>query len=65
MQLTHDQRINQLLAVAVCPVSHGSLTSDDKGTALLSAQAKLRFAIQDGCVDLRPETASPILDAAN
>ncbi len=47
----------RLLAILVCPVTHGPLDYDRAAGELISRQAKLAYPIRDGVPIMLPEEA--------
>ena len=59
-----DREIHDLLAIVVCPISHGPLQRLPDGNGVASKQAMVRFPIVNGQLDLRLQAAQPLLDTA-
>ena len=57
-----DREIHDLLAIVVCPISHGPLQLLPDGNGVASKQAMVRFPIVNGQLDLRLQAAQPLLD---
>jgi len=59
---SETEPISELLAVAVCPLSHASLHVSADGKKLLSRETQSSFPIINGRPDLRRQSARPWLE---
>ena len=59
---TNANDIHDLLAITVCPITHGPLQLLPDNNGVVSKQAMMRFPIIDGCLDLRLDAAQPLFD---
>ena len=55
------RELHDLLAIVVCPISHGPLQLLPDGKEVASKQAMVRFPIVNGLLDLRLKAAQPLL----
>jgi len=56
------RELHDLLAIVVCPISHGPLQLLPDGKGVASKQAMVRFPVINGQLDLRRQAAQPLLD---
>jgi len=62
---TNTAQLHDLLAITVCPITHGPLQLLPDQSGVVSKQAMMRFPIVDGCLDLRREAAQPLFEETN